>query len=67
MEKTSLETLPFCLKDKRYPVRVFWAFQVTLVVQTPPASARDVRDAVLIPGSEDPLEEVLAAHASIPA
>ena len=65
MEKNKAEMLPFCLKDKRYPARVFWASQVARVVQNPPARARDVRDAVLIPGSEDPLEEALATHSSI--
>jgi len=38
---------------------------VALVVQSPPASARDVRETALIPGSEDPLEEVLATHRSV--
>ena len=27
-----------------------WAFQVALVIKNPPANARDVRDAGLIPG-----------------
>ena len=37
----------------------------TVVMKNPPASARDVRDADLIPGWEDPLEEGLATHSSI--
>ena len=38
------------------------ASQVVLVVKNPPASAGEVRDARSIPGSEDPLEESMAAH-----
>ena len=36
------------------------AFQVALVVKNPPANAGDLRDAGLIPGQEDPLEEGMA-------
>ena len=39
--------------------------QVTLVVKNPPANAGDARDAESMPGSEDPLEEGTATHASI--
>ena len=44
-----------------------------LVVKNPPANAGDTRDVGLIPGSgrspgqEDPLEEGMATHSSIPA
>ena len=38
---------------------------MTLVVKNPPASAEDVRDAGLILGREDPLEEGTATHSSI--
>ena len=37
------------------------------VVKNPPASAAHTGDAGLIPGWEDPLEEEMAAHSSIPA
>ena len=45
------------------------ASQVALVVKNPPASAGDIRDTGLIPGSgrspeEDPLEEEMATHSS---
>ena len=39
--------------------------QVALVVKNPPANAGDVRDTGLIPGQEDPKEEVMATHSSI--
>ena len=35
------------------------------MVKNLPASAGDVRDSGLIPGSEDPLEEVMATNSSI--
>ena len=35
------------------------------MVKNPPANAGDVRDADLIPRSEDPLEEVMATHSNI--
>ena len=41
----------------------FGAFQVALVVKNPPANA-EVRDAGLILGGEDPLEEGTATHSS---
>ena len=41
------------------------ASQVVLVVKNPPADAGDVRDAGLILGLEDPLEEGVATHSSI--
>ena len=45
------------------------ASQVALMVKNPPASARDLRDAGLIPGLMqdwvDPLEEGMATHSSI--
>ena len=44
---------------------IIWASGVALVVKNPPADAGDVRDAGLIPGSEDPLEEGMAIHSSI--
>ena len=40
------------------------ASQVVLVVKNPPADAGDVRDAGLILGLEDPLEEGVATHSS---
>ena len=42
-----------------------WASQVALVVKNPAASAGDMRDAGLILGQEDSLEEGMATHASI--
>ena len=42
-----------------------WASQVAPVVKNPPANAGDIRDAGLIPGWEDPLEEGMATHSSI--
>ena len=38
---------------------------MALVVKNLPASARDLRDAGLVPGSEDPLEKEMATHYSI--
>ena len=38
---------------------------MVLVVKNPPANAGDVRDAGLILGREDPLEEGMATHSSI--
>ena len=35
------------------------------MVKNLPANAGDIRDAGLIPGSEDPLEEGMATHSSI--
>ena len=35
------------------------------MVKNLPASAGDVKDSGLIPGSEDPLEEVMATNSSI--
>ena len=35
------------------------------VVKNPPANAGDIRDAGLVPGREDPLEEGMATHSSI--
>ena len=40
------------------------ASQVVIVEKNPPANAGDIRDAGLIPGSEDPLEEGMATHTS---
>ena len=36
------------------------------VVKKPPASAGDARDVGLTPGLEDPLEEGMATHSSVP-
>ena len=41
------------------------ASQVAPAVNNPPANAGDLRYAGSIPGSEDPLEEGMAAHSSI--
>lgn len=41
------------------------ASQVALVVENPPASAGDTREAGWIPGREDPLEEGLATCSSV--
>ena len=38
---------------------------MALVVKNPPANAGDIRDAGLILGLEDPLEEEIATHSSI--
>ena len=35
------------------------------MVKNPPANAGEIRDAGLIPGSEDPLEKDMATHSSI--
>ena len=37
---------------------------MVIVEKNPPAKAGDIRDAGLIPGSEDPLEEGMATHSS---
>ena len=37
---------------------------MVIVEKNPPANAGDIRDAGLIPGSEDPLEEGMATHSS---
>ena len=39
--------------------------QVVLVVNNPPVNGGDARDSGSIPGSEDPLEEEMAAHSSV--
>ena len=44
-----------------------WASQVALVVKNPPANTGDIRDVGSIPESEDPLEESMTTHSSIPA
>ena len=41
------------------------ASQVVQVVKNSPAKAVDIRDAGLIPGQEDHLEEIMATHSSI--
>ena len=41
------------------------ASQVAPVVKNPPANAGDLRHMGSIPGSEDPMEEEMAAHCSI--
>ena len=38
---------------------------MVLVVKNSPANAEDVRDAVSIPGQEDPLEESMVTHSTI--
>ena len=38
---------------------------MALVVKNPPANTGDIRDMGSIPGSEDPMEEGVAAHSSI--
>ena len=35
--------------------------------KNPPANAGDIRDVGSIPGQEDPLEEGMATHSSVPA
>ena len=37
------------------------------MVKNPPANAGDIRDAGSIPSREDPLEEGMATHSSVPA
>ena len=44
-----------------------WASQAALVLKNPPASAGAARDAGPSPGREEPLEEGMAAHSSVPA
>ena len=44
-----------------------WASQVALEVKNPPDNAVDIRDAVSIPGQEEPLEKGMATHWSIVA
>ena len=41
------------------------AFQMALVVKNLPANAGDIRDTIVIPRSNDPLEEATATHSSI--
>ena len=43
------------------------ASKVALVVKNPPPNSENIRDAGLIPESEDPLEESMATHSSIRA
>ena len=40
---------------------------MALMGKNPPANAGDIRDVGSIPGQEDPLEEGMATHSSIPA
>ena len=35
------------------------------MIKNPPANTGDTRDAVSVPGQEDPLEEEMAPHSSI--
>ena len=42
----------------------FGASRVALVVKNLPANAGELRDAGLIPGWEDPLEEEMATHSN---
>ena len=44
---------------------IHMAFQVALVVKNPPASAEDIKDMGLIPGSGRSPEENMATHSSI--
>ena len=46
---------------------IFKSSQVALVVKNPPANAGDIRDVGSIPSREDPLEESMATHSSVPA
>ena len=41
------------------------ASQVSVMVKNLPANAGDIRDTVLIPGQEDPVEEGMGTHSSI--
>ena len=43
---------------------LIWASKVAIVVKNPPANSEDIRDGVLIPGSENSLEEGMATHFS---
>ena len=43
-----------------------WASKVALVVNNMFAKAGDISDVGSIPGLEDPLEEVMTTHSSIP-
>ena len=51
-----------CFKDV---LGIKWASQVALVVKNPPASARDIRDRGLIPGSGRSPGGGMATHSSI--
>ena len=42
-------------------------FKIKSPLKKPPANAGDVKDTGSIPGWEDPLEQVMATHSSIPA
>ena len=42
-----------------------WAFQMALVVNNPPANARDIRDMGSIPGSRSSFEEGMATYSSM--
>ena len=42
-----------------------WDSQVALVIRNPPVNAGELRDAVSILGSEDPVEEGVETHSSI--
>ena len=45
----------------------YWASQVAQVVKDPPVNAGDVKTWVQTLGWEEPLEEEMATHSSIPA
>jgi hypothetical protein len=51
--------------NSTYPIG--GASQVALEVKNPPDNAVDIRDAVSIPGQEEPLEKGMATHWSIVA
>ena len=42
-----------------------WGFPGGTIVNNPPADVGDARDAGLIPGQGDPLEEGMATHSSV--
>ena len=51
--------------ENLWKIGIIGASLVAQVVKNPPANAKDIRDAGLIPGWEDSLEEGMATHSSI--
>ena len=47
------------------PKQKRWTSLVVIAIKNQPAKAGEIRDAGLIPGSEDPLEDSMATHSTI--
>ena len=64
-----MQTLQECTAEMNSWLMVLcgWVSQVVLVVKNSPASAGDARDEVRSLAQEEPLEEEMASHSSIPA